>query len=189
MIVMTGDRDSTHAGISAERVLESVSKPMSPTPLRYFATLSSEISERAEHLNINSSRPKELSPSPRRPLKCRVPPLSSRQRILLKGLTITMSDTLLKIQNHHTASCGDPPIVDGSAENCYLGYFENPYGEQWIFTMDRGTGKATLQGGDVGWNTKFDVTNGTVADLILGQEEQLWLQACWSSARKQVRRD
>ena len=102
---------------------------------------------------------------------------------------ISMSDPLLKIANHHTAACGDPPIVDGSAENCYVGYFENPYGEQWIFTLDRGTGKATLRGGDVGWNTQFDVTNGAVADLILGKEEQLWLQACWLSARKQVRRD
>lgn len=97
-----------------------------------------------------------------------------------------MSDPLLKITNHHTAACGDPPIIDGSAENCYVGYFENPYGEQWIFTLDRGTGKATLRGGDVGWNTKFDVTNGAVADLILGKEEQLWLQACWSAARKQA---
>ena len=75
------------------------------------------------------------------------------------------------------------------AENCYVGYFENPYGEQWIFTLDRVTGKATLRGGDVGWNTKFDVTNGSVADLILGKEEQLWLQACWSAAQKQVVRD
>ena len=100
-----------------------------------------------------------------------------------------MSEPLLKIANHHTAACGDPPIVDSIAENCYLGYFENPYGEQWIFTLDRRTGKATLRGGDVGWNTKFDVTDGAVADLILGREEQLWLQACWLSARKQVVRD
>ena len=100
-----------------------------------------------------------------------------------------MSEPLLKIANHHNASCGDPPIVDGVAENCYVGYFENPYGEQWIFTMNRQTGKATLRGGDVGWNTQFDVTNGAAADLILGREEQLWLQACWSSAQKQVRRD
>jgi hypothetical protein len=97
-----------------------------------------------------------------------------------------MSDPLLKIRNHHTAECGDPPIVDGTADDCYVGYFENPYGEQWIFTLDRTTGKATLHGGDVGWNTEFDVLDGTVADLMLGTEERLWLQACWSAARKQV---
>ena len=83
----------------------------------------------------------------------------------------------------------DPPIVNGSAENCYVGYFENPHGEKWVFILDPGTGKATLRGGDVGWNTQFDVTNGAAADLILGREEQLWLQACWSSAQKQVVRD
>ena len=100
-----------------------------------------------------------------------------------------MSEPLLKIANHHAPACGDPPIVDGGAENCYVGYFENPHGEQWIFTMNRQTGKATLRGGDVGWNTKFEVTNGAVADLILGHEEQLWLQACWTSARQQVIRN
>ena len=97
-----------------------------------------------------------------------------------------MSDPLLKIANHHSAACGDPPIIDGNAQNCYVGYFENPHGEQWIFILDRQTGKATLRGGDVGWNTEVDVTNGTAADLILGQEELQWLQLCWSSARKQV---
>jgi len=100
-----------------------------------------------------------------------------------------MSDPLLKIANHHAAACGDPPIVDGNAQNCYVGYFENPHGEQRIFTMNRQTGKAALRGGDVGWNTEIDVTNGTASDLILGQEEQLWLQANWSSARKQVARN
>jgi len=100
-----------------------------------------------------------------------------------------MSDPLLKIANHHAAACGDPPSVDGNAQNCYVGYFENPYGEQRIFTMNRQTGKAALRGGDVGWNTEIDVTNGTASDLILGQEEQLWLQANWSSARKQVARN
>lgn len=101
--------------------------------------------------------------------------------------TVTaMSEPLLKIANHHAASCGDPPMINGSAENCYVGYFENPHGEQWIFKLDRKTGKATLQGGDFGWNTEFDVIDGTAADLILGIEEQLWLHACWSSARQQV---
>jgi len=43
--------------------------------------------------------------------------------------------------------------------------------------------------GDVGYNTVFDVTNGSVADLILGRKEHLWLQACWSAAQKQLSRD
>ena len=110
------------------------------------------------------------------------------QRLFRNGLVTAMSEPLLKIANHHAAACGDPPIVNGSAHSCYVGYFENPHGEQWIFTLDRGTGKATLRGGDVGWNTEFVVTDGAVADLNLGQEEQLWLRACWSAARQQVLR-
>ena len=43
---------------------------------------------------------------------------------------MSMSDLLLKLTNYHSAACGDPPIIDGSAENCYIGYFEDPYGEQ-----------------------------------------------------------
>jgi len=98
-----------------------------------------------------------------------------------------MSEPLLSIRNHHVASCGDPPIVNGDSGNCYLGYFENPFGEQWIFTMDRDTGKAVLRGGDVGWNTSFEVLDGQVADLILGNEERLWLQTCRLPAAKSIR--
>lgn len=100
-----------------------------------------------------------------------------------------MSEPLLRIWNQHIPACGDPPIVDGKASNCYIGYFENPYGEQWVFTLDRETGKAVLRGGDVGWNTEYEVVDGKVGDLILGDEERLWLAACWLAARKQVRRD
>ena len=34
-----------------------------------------------------------------------------------------MSEPLLKILNHHSPSCGDPPIIDGEESNNYLGYF------------------------------------------------------------------
>jgi hypothetical protein len=100
-----------------------------------------------------------------------------------------MSDPLLKIRNHHTPSCGDPPIFDGETDNGYIGYFENRYGEQWVFTLDRSNGKAVLRGGDVGWNTAHEVVDGRVADLMLANEEQTWLQACWFAARQQVIRD
>lgn len=64
-----------------------------------------------------------------------------------------MSDPLLRIRNHHTPSCGDPPIVRGDDPSVYIGYFENPYGEQWIFTYDRKLQRGELRGGDVGWNS------------------------------------
>lgn len=95
-----------------------------------------------------------------------------------------MSEPLLKICNHHSPTAGDPPIVDGEADHNYIGYFENRYGEQWIFTMDRKTGKAILRGGDVGWNVHFDVTDGDTGDLILGQDERHWLQACLMANKK-----
>jgi hypothetical protein len=53
-----------------------------------------------------------------------------------------MSEPLLKIPNPHAVAIGDPPIVDGSDQNPYIGYFENGHGEQWIFTRDRKTGTA-----------------------------------------------
>lgn len=93
-----------------------------------------------------------------------------------------MSEPLLRIRNHHGAACGDPPIVDGDDAALYIGYFENPHGEQWVFTYHRKTGKAELRGGDVGWNTMLKVKDGAVADLILGVEEAAWLKACWRAA-------
>jgi hypothetical protein len=94
-----------------------------------------------------------------------------------------MSQPLLTIRNHHAAACGDPPIVEGAAGKRYIGYFENPLGEQWIFIYDRETGAATLRGGDLGWNNQYDVSDGNAGDLILGRAEQLWLQACLLASR------
>jgi hypothetical protein len=89
---------------------------------------------------------------------------------------------MLRIHNHHTANCGDPPIVDGDDPALYIGYFVNPFGEQWIFTYHRETKRAELRGGDVGWNERFVVKEGTADRLTLGQEEAAWLAACWRAA-------
>jgi hypothetical protein len=93
-----------------------------------------------------------------------------------------MSEPLLRIRNHHAAGCGDPPIISSDDPALYVGYFENPYGEQWVFTYDRKTRKAELRGGDIGWNTVQTVRDGKVDDLILGSEEVTWLRACWQAA-------
>lgn len=92
-----------------------------------------------------------------------------------------MSEPLLQIRNHHTASSGDPPIVAGEDSNVYIGYFENASGEQWIFTFDRTMRMAVLRGGDIGWNTGLKVENGAVKDLVLRHEESAWLRACWAA--------
>ena len=97
-------------------------------------------------------------------------------------MSLDMFEPLLKIRNHHAASCGEPPIVASDAAHCYIGYFENRHGEQWIFTLDRRSRTATLRGGDVGWNSEFSVVDGKVADLVLGNDELLWLRACWLCA-------
>ena len=47
-----------------------------------------------------------------------------------------MPDPLFKVSNHHSASGGQPPAVDGDASDSYLGYFSNEYGEQTIYVYD-----------------------------------------------------
>ncbi len=93
-----------------------------------------------------------------------------------------MSEPLLRIRNHHTGACSDPPIMNDDDPNVYVGYFENAFGEQWIFTFDRKTGTAELRGGDIGWNTRHEVREGVAEGLVLNQAEQFWLAACWQSA-------
>ena len=84
----------------------------------------------------------------------------------------------------------------------YLGYFEKSratwrsslrtarhpgerdrHGEQWIFTFNRATREASLQGGDAGWARAHPVRDGRVDGLILAPEEAAWLQACWNATR------
>jgi hypothetical protein len=93
-----------------------------------------------------------------------------------------LSEPLLKIRNRHALASGDPPIVDGTNPDHYIGYFENMYGEQWIFVRDRETGIATLRGGDMGWNRVVDVTDGSTGDLTLNPYEAQWLVCCLLSS-------
>jgi hypothetical protein len=87
-----------------------------------------------------------------------------------------MPEPLLKISNHHSGSCGDPPII-ADDKDTYIGYFENEHGEQWVFTFNRKTKKAELRGGDIGWNEVCEI-GGDVAGPTLNKAEELWLQAC-----------
>lgn len=95
-----------------------------------------------------------------------------------------MSDPLLSIRNHHAASSGDPPIVSQQDGNAYIGYFENRYGEQWIYISDRTTGESYLCGGDIGWNTQHPVVAGEVGNLNLSDEERSWLSACLKATQR-----
>ena len=96
-----------------------------------------------------------------------------------------MSDPLLTIRNHHSAACGDPPIVNEEGRDTYIGYFGNEHGEQWIFTCNRATGEALLRGGDAGWNKPWPIVDRYVDGLKLNRQEQLWLEACLAAAMPQ----
>ena len=89
---------------------------------------------------------------------------------------------MLTLYNQHAPACGPPPAFSNESADLYVGYFANRYGEQWIFTLDRATGVASLRGGDVDWTTVHVVRDGRVDGLTLNPEEAAWLQACWSAA-------
>ena len=55
--------------------------------------------------------------------------------------------------NNHDPRCGRPPRLRNTDDpGFYHGYFENRYGEQFVFTFDRATGTVTVSGGDLGWD-------------------------------------
>lgn len=83
--------------------------------------------------------------------------------------------------NKHSADCGAPPAIQNQDPQCYYGYFENPFGEQWVFVYDRASRRGLLRGGDVSWPEAHEVVDGAV-DLMLGDAERLWLAACWKAA-------
>lgn len=61
--------------------------------------------------------------------------------------------TVFAVDNHHVASCGDIPsaVAEELRTSSFRSYFENKYGEQWIFYYNRGTQQITVRGGDCGW--------------------------------------
>jgi hypothetical protein len=89
---------------------------------------------------------------------------------------------ILRVTNHHAETCGAPPSIDDSNPDCYLGYFENEYGEQALFVYDRGRRAGTLHLGDAGWDRPHPVVDGAVPDLVLGPTERAWLTTCWQAA-------
>lgn len=89
--------------------------------------------------------------------------------------------TLAVIPNFHKTFVAQYLVKPNST---YFGYFENCYGEQWVFTYDPETDKAVLSGGDVSWKEYqvYYLGNAAHVDLVLNREEYAWLQACWNSA-------
>ena len=93
-----------------------------------------------------------------------------------------MSNPFFVMKNNHVKNCGEPSLITNDDNKKYYGYFENEHGEQWVFVYDYMTGNAELRGGDVGWEEVFTIKNGQANNLILNEEEKMWLQACWKAA-------
>lgn len=93
-----------------------------------------------------------------------------------------MKEPFFIMRNNHSENCGTPPTITNETANKYYGYFENEFGEQWVFVYDRVTKKAVLYGGDVEWGNEYQVKDGRVQGLILDQNELNWLNACWKAA-------
>jgi len=92
-----------------------------------------------------------------------------------------MPDPLFQAWNTHYPSCGEPPSFTTQANQRYYGYFQNRFGEQWVFVYDHESKLGELRGGDIGWQTVVTVREGQ-ADIVLGKAEAAWLQACWKAA-------
>lgn len=86
-----------------------------------------------------------------------------------------MSEPFFIIRNKHGKGCGEPPHITNDEPNVYYGYFENDYGEQWVFTYHRKSKVGELRGGDAGWTQPYSVKDGRASDLILGESERMWL--------------
>ena len=67
----------------------------------------------------------------------------------------------------------------------YHGYFENCYGEQFVFTFDRATGNGTVSGGDLGWGEPKAFTRGLL-DQALRSTRNLAAQVKGNDARSQL---
>lgn len=84
--------------------------------------------------------------------------------------------------NRHGISEGLPPHINTDVQGSYYGYYENEYGEQFIFVYDRTAKRGSLWLGDNGWETPAIVVDGGAPSLILSKSESMWLYSCWLAA-------
>jgi hypothetical protein len=74
--------------------------------------------------------------------------------------------------NNHDPRCGRPPRVRNTDNpGLYHGYFEDRYGEQFVFTFDRATGTGTVSGGDLGWGDPQAFTRGLLGEALRGTRD------------------
>lgn len=90
--------------------------------------------------------------------------------------------TILTIRNRHRQPGPDlQPIV---GQDCYVSYFENAHGNQWIFVRPHGADGAVLYGSTADWRP-YEVDGQVAPELDLDEHERSWLRTAWdtSSAR------
>ena len=89
-------------------------------------------------------------------------------------------EIFLTVKNAHTKDSGQPTTFESG--DGYLSYFENEYGEQWVFSMDWESGVFFLCGGDIGWKDRKIGEQG-LTDLVLDSSERMWVLACLSACK------
>lgn len=92
---------------------------------------------------------------------------------------ILNANTLLVVENRNNMEA--PLLLHQNGDNLFVSYFENQYGEQWLFVHNRENNLSYVYGGDVDWE-KYAVEDGVAADLVLSDDEQFWILACYSAA-------
>jgi hypothetical protein len=82
------------------------------------------------------------------------------------------ADLVLAAYNTHHERCGAPPrLRNTDSLGLYYGYFENRYGEQFVFTFDRATGTGTVSGGDLGWGDPKAFTRGLLDEALRSTQD------------------
>ncbi len=84
-------------------------------------------------------------------------------------------EEFLTVKNAHAESCDDPPNFRSG--DGYLSYFESEHRDQWVFTMDWGSGVFFVSGGDIGWRDSQIGAEG-LKDMVLNMPERMWVLAC-----------
>ena len=85
----------------------------------------------------------------------------------LKGQDRGDAGLVFAAHNTHDERCGPPPRLRNTDNpGLYYGYFENRYGEQFVFTFDRATGTGTVSGGDLGWGDPKAFTLGLLDEAL-----------------------
>src|SRR5271168_3768818 len=83
------------------------------------------------------------------------------------GLATGDDELIFVAHNHHDPRCGRPPRLRNTDNpKLYHGYFENVYGEQFVFTFDPATKTGVVSGGDLGWDNP-KAFNLTLLDEVL----------------------